>query len=336
MRELVSLGWLPVDTILGREVARATDAALAPLAAEARRLRRVTVWGILVLFGAALWLILGSGMTGGWELAGFVGVGAASVAMLVAFQKRKMWDGDARWLRLYGRQIPQIDLPEAAGQLLAELRSGRRHARHRRGQSDPFVDLPTPLFRGPFGPLILSSDAHVQGLALWDWYGGDRLSVEIEATPMQDDAPADLPHAATPFKPAPIAGEGLLATKRRAEEKPSRFNRLLFLSEAELDAVLRRTYPEAFEVDPDRKVPHRSKLIVRTLQLARTRLAGRHYATVAQLRDEVVRQLRKEGIEHHGLSESADKVSISWMEHALSHRSYPAIEREIEAATPPS
>lgn len=80
--------WLPVDTILKTDGARATDAALIPLATEAQRIRRVTVWGASLLCVLAMALALGSETAGGW---GVAGVAVAAVAFAIVLQKQKLW-----------------------------------------------------------------------------------------------------------------------------------------------------------------------------------------------------------------------------------------------------
>ena len=68
--------WLPVDTTLGPELARATDAALVSLAAEARRIKWVTIGSAALLCVSSLVLALASAATG-WSVAvnraGFAG-----------------------------------------------------------------------------------------------------------------------------------------------------------------------------------------------------------------------------------------------------------------------
>jgi hypothetical protein len=324
--------WLPVDTTLGPELARATDAALAPLAREARRIKWVTVSGAALLCVSALILAFTSDASG-WSVAGVFSIVVAAIAFAIGLQKRKLWDGSPAWLRWYGRPITAPNLPAEANEILTELRAGTRHARYRRGGASERVELPFLLLRGPFGPLVLSTDPHVQGLALWNWFSGDRLGVEIEEAQ---------PNTVQPHRRADVAaiencvsaeGEDAASAPKSPRKKDKPFNALVLLAKADLDDKLRRTYPKAFRADcqhDDRH--HRARVIVRTYQLANEMFREQHYATVTALRDDVVAMLRKEGIWNYGLSGDSESVSSSWMEKALAKAGYPAIEEELRLA----
>ena len=180
--------WLPVDTIIGAELVPATDAALKDLASTAKRIKRVTLWGASVLIGFAvgLWLMTIARENGG--VADIVAGVAAFTALLVVDQRWHFWQGDARWLGWYAMPIADPDLPAYSRSVLHQLQAGERRARYFRGQSGDPRKLPFTLLRGPFGPLILSSDPQVQSLAIWDMLGGDRLSVEVsEANQMPSE-----------------------------------------------------------------------------------------------------------------------------------------------------
>lgn len=202
MPDVTSPRWLPVDIVLGAEVSAATDAALAPLAAHARRIRRTAIVGTSILLGPAVALAI-LAATPGEQAWAFLAVAFALFAFLLAVRAHRQWDGDElavgnRGGRMpvpdptidtdpaninvgnRGGRMPVPDLPEAAAKLLADLRSGARRARYRRAQSGRDVTLPPQQMRGPFGALLLSSSPTVQSLALRDWLGGDQLSVEIE------------------------------------------------------------------------------------------------------------------------------------------------------------
>ncbi len=324
--------WLLVDSALGPELARATDAALAPLAGEARRIKWVTIGGAALLCVSALTLALASDASG-WSIAGVLSIVVATIAFAVGLQKRKLWDGSQAWLRWYSRPIPQPVLPPEAHVTMTELRAGIRRVRYRRGDANELVVLPVLVLRGPFGPLILASDSQVQGLALWNWFAGDRLTIEIEeAVPRTAEAANQADNAA---KEDPIITEKETAApaSRSGPKKDTQFNALVLVAKADLDAKLRRTYPKAFRPDcQNEERHHRARVIVRTYQLANELFREEHYATVADLRDDVVTRLREEGIWNYGLSGDGDSVSSSWMEKALAKAGYPAIEEELRQA----
>jgi len=330
--------WLPVDTILGPDEMRTTDAALLPLAAEARRIQRLTILsGSLLLVSPAVIAHL-SGASGGW-VAAVAGTAAVVFGGLFLFRQRKLWDGDVRWISWYGRPIPDPDLPESSRALLAVLRSGTRRVRHRRGQSDAPQELPFLLLRGPFGPLILSSDPEVQGLALWIRGSGDRRSVEFEAAYAVATDPIDRTanRAISEAKPASLvpstsASDALLAGRMDSGSLSSRFNRFLLLDHEALEAILRQAFPDHFHEDSEPRPRHRSTVIVRAFLIAQECLERHPYRTVKHLREAVVSRLRAEEIDHYGLSEDEDKVSESWMEKAFAGRGYHAIQRELLAA----
>jgi len=171
--------WLPVDTIIGEELVPATDAALNDLASMAKRIKRVTLWGTSVLIGLTLGLWLLTIADGNRVVARIVAGGAAVTALLVVVQRRGLWHGDSRWSGWYGKLIVEPDLPAYSQFVLHQVQAGKRRVRYLRGQSGMPKQLSVELLRGPFGPLILSSDPQVQSLALWDMLGGDRLSIEV-------------------------------------------------------------------------------------------------------------------------------------------------------------
>lgn len=179
MRDMIATRWLPADTILGTEVSEATDAALAPLAQHAKRIRRNVIVGTSLLLGSAVALaILAAGPGGGaWK---FAALSTAAFGGLLAFRAHRLWNGNEPWAGKRSLQTPGPGLPQLANSLLADLRSGERRARYRRAQSGRDVVIPPQQLRGPFGPLLLSSQPEVQSLALRDWFGGDQLSVELE------------------------------------------------------------------------------------------------------------------------------------------------------------
>ncbi len=324
--------WLLVDSALGPELARATDAVLAPLAGEARRIKWVTIGGAALLCVSALTLALASDASG-WSVAGVCSIAVAAIAFAMGLQKRKIWDGSQAWLRWYSRPIPQPVLPPEAHVIMTELRVGTRRARYRRGDANELVVLPVLVLRGPFGPLILASEPHVQGLALWNWFAGDRLTIEIEeAVPRTVQAANQADNAA---KEDPIIAEQetTAPASRSRPKQDTPFNVLVMLAKADLDNKLRRTYPKAFKADCQNEVRHhRERIIVRTYQLANELFREEHYATVADLRDDVVARLREEGIWNYGLSGDGDSVSSSWMEKALAKAGYPAIKEELRQA----
>jgi hypothetical protein len=321
-----------VDSALGHELARATDAALVPLAGESRRIKWVTIGGAALLCLLALILALASDASG-WSVAGVFSIAVASVAFAVGLQKRKLWDGSEAWLRWYGRPILEPVLPTEAHAILTELRAGTRRARYRRGDANELVVLPVLVLRGPFGPLILASEPHVQGLALWNWFAGDRLTIEIEeAVHRLVPAANHANKAAT--EDLNIAEQETAAPAPKSRPKKDKpFNALVLLAKADLDDKLRRTYPKAFRADcqhDDRH--HRARVIVRTYQLANELFREQHYTAATALRDDVVARLRKERIWNYGLSGDSESVSSSWMEKALAKSGYPAIEEELRQA----
>jgi hypothetical protein len=324
--------WQLVDSILGPDQSRATDAALAPLAGEARRIKWVTISGAGLLCLSALILALASD-TSGWSIAGVFSIAVASVAFAMGLQKRKLWDRSEAWLRWYGRPIPEPFLPTEAHAVLTELRSGTRRARYRRGDANELVVLPVLVLRGPFGPLILASEPRVQGLALWNWFAGDRLTIEIEEGVPRAVLAAN--HADKVATEDPIIAEQETAAPapKSRPKKDTPFNALVLLAKADLDDTLRRTYPKAFRANCQHDARHhRACVIVRTYQLANEMFREQHYATVTALRDDVVAMLRKEGIWNYGLSGDGESVSSSWMEKALAKAGYPAIEEELRLA----
>jgi hypothetical protein len=173
----------------------------------------------------------------------------------------------------------------------------------------------------------------VQGLALWNWFAGDRLTIEIEeAVPRTVQAANHANKAAT--EDLVIAGQETVAPLSKSRpKKDTPFSALVLLAKADLDDQLRRTYPKAFRPDcQNDERHHRARVIVRTYQLANELFRAEHYATVADLRDDVVARLREEGIWNYGLSGDGDSVSSSWMEKALAKAGYPAIEEELRRA----
>jgi hypothetical protein len=324
--------WLPVDSTFGPDLARETDAALAPLAAEARRIKWVTIGGAAMLCVSALILALASDATG-WSVTGGVSIGVAAVAFALGLQKRKIWDGSPGWLRWYRRPIIAPNLPSRSQEILAELRAGTRRARYRRGGASEMVELPFLLLRGPFGPLILSTDPHVQGLALWNWFAGDRLSIQIEEALPSTLQPAE--QADTPAAENVVVLEKVEAApaQKKPPAKDMQFNALLLLPKARLDATLRRTYPQAFKAGfQPGDCYHRERVIVRTFQLANQLLRKQHYATVTDLRVDVVKKLMDKDIFNYGLGHDGDSASSSWMDKALSRAGYPSIEKEFRLA----
>ncbi len=324
--------WLPVDTTLGPELARATDAALVSLAGEARRIKWVTIGSAVLLSVSSLVLALASDATG-WSVAGVFSIVVAAVAFVIGLQKRKLWDGSPAWLHWYYRPITAPSLPAEANEILVELRAGTRHARYRRGGATERVELPFLLLRGPFGPLVLSTDPHVQGLALWNWFAGDRLGIEIEETLPRVSGPANLGvslEGSDGTAPEQIV---MPSGSTPSPAKDETFNQLVLLDEAKLSIILKRTYPEAFEPEcKEQRNYDRSRLIVRTYQIARQRQALRRYTTVEDLRNDVVRKLADEGIEFCGLRCDGESVSSSWIDKALSPAGYPSINKELARA----
>lgn len=324
--------WLLVDSALGPELARATDAALAPLAGEARRIKWVTIGGAALLCVSALTLALASDASG-WSVAGVFSIAVAAVAFAMGLQKRKLWDGSQAWLRWYSRPIPEPVLPPEAYAIMTELRAGTRRARYRRGDSNELVVLPVLVLRGPFGPLILASESQVQGLALWNWFAGDRLTIEIEEAVPRTVKAANHANKAVTEDLIVARQETAAPAPKLRPKKDTPFNALVLLSKADLADKLRRTYPKAFREDcQNDERHHRARVIVRTYQLANGLFREEHYATVADLRDDVVTRLREEGIWNYGLSGDGDSVSSSWMEKALAKAGYPAIEEELRQA----
>lgn len=324
--------WLLVDSALGPELARATDAALAPLAGEARRIKWVTIGGAALLCVSALTLALASDASG-WSVTGVFSIVVAAVAFSMGLQKRKLWDGSQAWLRWYSRPIPEPALPPEAHAIMTELRAGTRRARYRRGDASELVVLPVLVLRGPFGPLILASEPHMQGLALWNWFAGDRLTIEIEEVVPRTVEAANQADNAAREDPTIAEKETAAPAPKSGPKKDTPFNALVLLAKADLDAKLRRTYPQAFRADfQNHERHHRERIIVRTYQLANELFREEHYATVIDLRDDVVAKLREEGIWNYGLSGDSDSVSSSWMEKALAKAGYPAIEKELRRA----
>lgn len=324
--------WSPVDSTLGPDMARETDAALAPLAAEALRIKWVTIGGAGLLCVLALALALASNATR-WSTAGGVSVVVASIAFAIGLQKRKIWDGSPGWLRLYSRPITAPVLPAGSQEILADLRAGTRRARYRRGGANEAVELPYLMLRGPFGPLILSTDPHVQGLALWNWFAGDRLGIQIEEAPpgaLQPAEPAETSAAQTGDILEPVEAAH---TPKKRPTKHMQFNAVILLAKVDLDAKLQQTYPRAFEANfqPEDRY-HRERIIVRTFQLANELLRRHQYTTVTDLRVDVVRKLREEDIFNYGLGRDGESASSSWMEKALSRAGYPSIEKEFRLA----
>jgi hypothetical protein len=229
MRDPIPHRWLPVDTILGVEVSAATDAALAPLAAQARRMRRSAILGTALLLGSAVALAILSAGSGraAWAVAA---VAAATFGGILAYQTQRVWSGDAPRIGQRDRTISVPDLPQASAALLADLRAGVKRARYRRAQSGRDVVLPPQQLRGPFGPLILSSLPEVQSLALRDWFGSDQLSIEIETVVHELPMPGDTPTSAT---------DG----KEEAAANPLGLDPRLLLTPAALAHLLDRVYP---------------------------------------------------------------------------------------------
>lgn len=313
--------WLPVDTLLGGAVSRSVEDALAPLADQARRIRRIGIWGTSLTAASAFTFIIWSFFAEEPSVLKILGLCSAVAALLLAVQATRLWDGHPRWWRWYGQPPVKASLPEEAVALLAKLQAGKMQVRYRRGQSDVAKELPLAMVRGPFGPLLLSSNADVQALALWDWFGGNRLSVEFCESGAVPDGSL--------LSPIPSAESEAAPPKPGvASVSESRFNRFLLMDADSLERVLRVAFPDGFDPDPHR----RSQLIVRTFFHARSALEQRSYRTVTELREHVIRKLQADDMDHYGLNEESDRVSASWLEKALSPAGYPSIQRQLEAA----
>lgn len=170
---------VPVDSALGAEASVKLEDVLAPLAARVRRLR---VWNqaIIVLALSVAALLAAQVALGQVRVAPAMG---ALLLLAVARQRRTdmLWEGRTGVFTIGADPIAPVVLPKVAVQVLAELRTGQRKMYWRRGDGAGWTEVFPQQLKGPFGPLLLSHDPAVQALALWSWYGGSRLSVEVEA-----------------------------------------------------------------------------------------------------------------------------------------------------------
>ena len=311
--------WLPADTILGAEASAATDIALAPLAILARRIRRATAWGVTAMLAAGSVLAIAASVGAGGWLSALGAVLCISLALGLTAQRLGLAAGDSRWWRLYAVVPIEAKLPMEAQRLLEDVRDGRRSVRYHRGQAGKAHDLSWGLARGKFGPLILASNPADQALMLRDWYGGDGLAIEFENFDNEQEK-------------IQAINENYSYCSVNSAPPRHQFNHFLYYDAATFDLILRNAYPEYFVTREGANVPHRIKLIVRCLQIARDLLEKGDFVGIADFRDAVLRRLEGDDdatLEHHGLRESSDAVSSSWLEKALHSSGYPNIKKRL-------
>jgi hypothetical protein len=112
------------------------------------------------------------------------------------------------------------------------------------------------------------------------------------------------------------------------EDPDSPFSRFLHLPTEELEAILRAAYPD-FGTEHE---THRSRIIVHTFRIANELVKRGAFDEVTALRNAVIKRLGAIGLDNHGLSESEDSVSSSWMDKALSRAPYKSIDGKLERA----
>lgn len=289
--------WLPLDTVLHKRSSADVAAMLAPLARYARRLHRLNRLTIILSVSAAAVSVALVKPYGAW-------LGVAGIIFgLTAFARQQRTDmvmaAQTGLIAMGAQPAPEIALSAEATELLAACRAGERRVRFRRGETGEWTELPTALLRSAFAPLLLSVDPHVQALALWSWYGGDRLSVQFETVA------------------APAQTRNLLAE-------------LSALSRDRLDSVLQGAYPDGFLPADD--APREDRLIVCTIQIAHELLSKGRFNKKAELQRRIISRLRTMGVDHHGLRNTRDQVSDSWMGQLLSPTGYGPINRRIAEA----
>lgn len=314
MTDLITIRWLPVDTVLGAEISAATDTALAPLAAHARRVRRTAIRGTALLFGSAVVLALLATGPGGWVF-GFAAVAAATFGAFLAVQTHRLWGESPNWMARRSRPAPVPELPEPAALLLFTLRSGRRRARYRRALSGRDIEIRSQMLRGPFGPLLMSSSPDIQSLALVDWLGGDQLWIEIEnddfgRVAADGDEAAGDPAGEPVRDPAKLTS--LKAAARFAGANPLGLDHRLLMPPEALGNLLERAYP----------IPTRSRrdaLVVDALMLGNelvyAGLVPEHIKTMVA---RVVAGLKKP--DEHAVSLVADNGSTALQGYQFAHR----------------
>lgn len=167
--------WIPVVTALGNEVSADVDAALAALAASAQRLR---FWNNLIIALATAAIV--APLSLGARVPTAVVLAAVAIVLVRAARTGLIWFGKTGVLTLIGQPIPMVDMPPAATELLAELRSSQKRMRIKWSEADGWSDLSTDVICRPFGALLLSSDPDVQVLALFSWRPGATPAIEVQ------------------------------------------------------------------------------------------------------------------------------------------------------------
>jgi hypothetical protein len=299
------------------------EAALAPLAQRARRLRRAIFWSV------ALTAVIGSAFfAASFGPATKVPVGSIGV-VLIALACGIALTGHLVWSQNLGgiatRGLDQTLLPDRAQRLLEELRSGKARAwlEPARGAATEQKLVGSLAFTGPFAPLTTSQDPDVQALGRGPWASGAtavfrfRVSDELELDAWRDAAGT-----------SGTLALNLPLPEDTREEPDGPFSRFLHLPTEELETILRAAYPD---VDTEHAT-HRSTIIVHTFRIANELVKSEAFDEVTALRNAVIKRLRSIGLDNYSLREAGDTVSSSWMDKALSRARYQSIDAELERA----
>lgn len=301
----------------------ALEAALAPLARRARRLRSAIFWSVALtaVVGSALFAAsFGPAMK---VPVGSIGVILIAMACGIWVIGQLVWSQDLWGLATRG--LDQPSLPDRAQRLLDELRSSKAKAwlEPARGAARKQEPIGSLAFTRPFAPLTTSPDPDVQALGRSPWASGTmavfrfRVSDELELDAWRD-AEGTSGNLALHL-PLP---------EDTREDPDSPFSRFLHLPTEELEAILRAAYPD-FGTEHE---THRSRIIVHTFRIANELVKGGAFDEVTVLRNAVIQRLCSIGLDNYSLRESGDSVSSSWMDKALSRARYQSIDAELERA----